>query len=287
MPDPQLDALVRTLAQTGARWQAGATPLAQLSIDQKRARLGVVVDQAALARAMAPQAVAVTPAFAPAVDWRNRNCVTPPKDQGNCGSCVSFCITGLVESMALIETGQNLDLSEADLHFCSSHGASCGGWWPDQALDQVRGRGLPDEAAFPYASAFEGSGGGPVCRTAADRDARAVKISSSGAISNITARKNHLTTVGPASAVLHVFEDFFAYTGGIYAHVSGSNVGLHCVLVIGYSEADQCWICKNSWGIGWGDGGYFRIGYGECGIDTEFPFSTGTGVKLPVRRGWS
>jgi len=289
MPNPQFDVdeLVRTLAQTGARWQARATPLTQLSIDQKRTRLGVVVDQAALAAAMAPRAVAVAAAFDPAVDWRNRNGanhVTPPKDQGHCGSCVSFCITGLVESMASIELGQNLDLAEADLHFCSSHGASCNGWWPEQALDQVRSRGIPDEAAFPYASAFEGSE--PFCHTVADRDARAVRITSSGTIANVTARKNHLTTVGPASACLHVFEDFFALGNGIYHHVSGSEVGLHCVLVIGYSEADSCWICKNSWGTEFGDGGYFRIAYGECGIDTEFPFAIGTGVALPVRHGW-
>src|SRR4051794_40902409 len=106
MADPQFDALVRILAQTGARWQARAMPIAQLPIDQKRARLGVVVDRAALAAAMAPRAVAVAAAFDSAVDWRNRNGanhVTPPKDQDNCGSCVSFCITGLVESMALIE----------------------------------------------------------------------------------------------------------------------------------------------------------------------------------------
>jgi hypothetical protein len=32
--------------------------------------------------------------------------------------------------MVLVKTGATVDLSEADLHFCSSHGANCGGWWP-------------------------------------------------------------------------------------------------------------------------------------------------------------
>jgi len=51
-------------------------------------------------------------------------------------------------------------------------------------------------------------------------------------------------------------------------HVSGPDGGLHCVEVIGYSEAEQCWICKNSWGAGWGEGGFFRIAYGQCAIDS-------------------
>jgi hypothetical protein len=39
--------------------------------------------------------------------------------------------------------------------------------------------------------------------------------------------------------------------------------------VVGYDDVAQCWICKNSWGAGWGDHGFVRIGYGECGLDAE------------------
>lgn len=290
MSDSQVSALAQTLARTNAKWQVRDTPLTQLPLETLRLRLGVVVDPAALAEAMAPKAEAVAPSFAPVVDWRNRNGrnnVTPPKDQGNCGSCVSFCVTGLVEAMASIEHGQTLNLSEADLHFCSSHGPSCGGWWPDQALAQVRERGVPDDAAFPYAAAFDGPNHTPRCHLSNNRNATAVKISSFASISNVTARKNHLTSVGPASAVIRVFNDFFAYSSGIYHHVTGAEVGLHCVLVIGYSDTDQCWICKNSWGTSWGDGGFFRIAYGECGIDSDFPFAVCTGTQIPVRHGWS
>ena len=287
----EIQRLTANLARARARWQPRQTVQSTWSDEDKRALLGVIVDRTALAAAMAPRAAAATaPNFAPAVDWRNRNGnhVTPVKDQRNCGSCVSFCAAATVESMASIECGQLLDLSEADLHFCSSHGPNCNGWWPDYAFAEIRTRGIPDEACFPYASAFAAPppNPNPRCIVGPNRDARAVKVTTSGTLANIVDRKNYLSNVGPCCAVMHVFNDFYSYASGVYHHVTGADLGLHCVEVIGYSEAEQCWICKNSWGAGWGDAGFFKIAYGEAGIDTEFPFWTARGVILPAEPRW-
>ena len=46
--------------------------------------------------------------------------------------------------------------------------------------------------------------------------------------------------------------------------------GGHAVLLIGWDDTKGAYLCKNSWGTNWGASGWFRIGYGECGIDTEF-----------------
>jgi len=69
-----------------------------------------------------------------------------------------------------------------------------------------------------------------------------------------------------------VYQDFFSYRSGIYKHVSGGLAGYHCIMIAGYDDTQQCWICKNSWGTGWGENGWFRIGYGECQIDSSFAF---------------
>jgi C1A family cysteine protease len=289
MPEVDIRALTTEIRSKNLTWRPRENVIAKLDDATKRRMLGVTAPPPQdLAGEMLAPPQAEAPAFAPAVDWRNRggNHVTPPKDQKNCGSCVSFCACGLVESMASIEHGQLLNLSEADSHFCSSHGANCGGWWPNDALGEIKNRGVVDEASFPYDSAFTGPGSGPVCKAVADRNAKAVKITSFGALATSTARKNHLTSVGPCSAVMEVYDDFFSYGSGVYSHVSGGLAGLHCVLVIGYSEAQQCWICKNSWGTGWGDGGYFKIRYGQCKIDTAYPFHFAKGVKLPAKKGW-
>jgi hypothetical protein len=38
-------------------------------------------------------------------------------------------------------------------------------------------------------------------------------------------------------------------------------------LFVGYDDTQGCWICKNSWGSAWGESGFFRIAYGQCGIE--------------------
>ena len=49
-------------------------------------------------------------------------------------------------------------------------------------------------------------------------------------------------------------------------------MGDHAICVVGFDDANGCWICKNSWGPGWGESGWFKIGYGECGMGSSFAF---------------
>jgi hypothetical protein len=235
---PQLDiaALSGSLRQVNARWQPRQTPQSLLSDNDKKALLGVIFSQQELDLAAAPPLAAATAAaasFAPAVDWRNRNGnhVTTVKDQKRCGSCVSFACTALVESMASIERGQLLDLSEADSHFCSSHGASCVGWNANDCLEQIQQRGVVSDALFPYMAAFENPPLNdpahpeywkPHCGNVPNRAASAVKINAHALLTDIAARKSHLTNVGPCAASFDVYDDFFSYGSGVYHHVSGA-----------------------------------------------------------------
>ncbi|MCC6725138.1 MAG: hypothetical protein IT258_11555, partial [Saprospiraceae bacterium] len=288
----KIQALTATLQKKQARWQAMETEVSTMSKAKRQKLLGVEVPAGFAfppdtASSRAPGEIAE---FAPAVDWRNRNGnhVTPVKHQGGCGSCVSFCTVAVTESMASIEKGQLLDLSEADQHFCSSHGPNCGGWWHDAAFQQIKNRGVCDEACNPYASSFTNNdiwNGTPSCKSCADRNNRAVKITNITTLNSTTDAKNYLTNTGPLAAILEVYTDFFSYQNGVYHKVSGVLEGLHCVTVIGYNETGQYWICKNSWGAGWGDGGFFCIAYGECKIDA-YPKIGVSGIVLPPARKW-
>jgi len=291
--------LTASLTEAKARWSPRITPQSLLGDEGKKALLGVIFSPADLAlREAGPQAAAPPPAgaFSPEVDWRNKNGnhVTPVEDQKYCGSCVSFACTGVVESMASIELGQLFDLSEADSHFNSNHGPSCAGWNSDACMAQLQARGQVTDAALTYMSAFDNppvidpatSLWKPYVRPTPNRPASQVTISRHGLIGDINARKTYLDTTGPCAASFDVYDDFYSYSTGVYHHVSGNAVGGHCVEVIGYSESEQCWIAKNSWGAGWGMAGFFKIAYGQCNFDV-YAFSTAGGVTVPATHGWS
>ena len=124
--------------------------------------------------------------------------------------------------------------------------------------------GIPDEGCFPYDSDQTSS--------CPDRDKRIVKIESWKTLTSASQAKEWISTRGPIIAGMHVYEDFFYYEGGIYRTAYGGYMGDHAVCVVGFDEAKGCWICKNSWGAGWGENGWFKIGYGESGFGTNFAF---------------
>lgn len=52
--------------------------------------------------------------------------------------------------------------------------------------------------------------------------------------------------------------DAVAQTGDVPMPAPGEQtLGGHCVLVVGYvvRSGRPVWVCRNSWGTGWGDGG--------------------------------
>jgi C1A family cysteine protease len=289
---------LRTKARVlGLRWRPGETANSHLSRLHARTRTGAVppagqaglVQRAAAAADRAEAFAAVAPRLPAKVDWRanNGNYVTPIRDQAFCGSCVAFGTVAVLESMIKIKAGAPglaVDLSEAHLFFCygpDKGAGACpdGGWWPDDSYPCLK-TGVVDEACFPYTDEDQ------PCHLAADWKTRLTKISAFNHLTKAADMKHHLATVGPMSACFTVYEDFaYAYTGGIYSYhpdTSGDIVGGHCVAIVGYDDSKLCWIAKNSWGKGWGEKGFFRIGYGQCGIDAEMWGINGTITGPPL-----
>lgn len=205
-------------------------------------------------------------------DWRNRggkSYVTAVKNQGSCGSCVAFGTLAAVESKVKIQRGYDTDvnLSEAHLFYCiaRSQGRRCNnGWWPEPAMIACRDTGVTDETCYPYVA------GDQNCSNLCGSWASSVtKITGYQVLDSINTIKDWIATEGPVQACFTVYNDFFGYNGGVYRQTSNDVAGGHCVCLIGYDDSLKCWIARNSWGTGWGNSGFFKIGYGECGIDSD------------------
>jgi C1A family cysteine protease len=268
----------------GAKWQAAETSLTKIPRAEQLKRLGFVPgpgdkslqEREGIAKANLEtfRTSATLAAGVPATyDLRNvggQNFITPITDQGNCGSCVAFGTVATVEATNRIQRNNpnlNIDLSEAHLFYCygRNDGRNCeNGWWPDPALNHFRDNGVVDETCYPYIAGDQNCSN--LC---SDWNNRLTKITSWQSMTSATDMKNWISTKGPLATCFTVYDDFYAYSNGIYSHVSGNLAGGHCVSVVGYNDINQYWICKNSWGSGWGDSGFFCIAYGQVGIDSE------------------
>jgi C1A family cysteine protease len=283
MSQDELMELQQAIQDRGHSWQAGSTSISTLPPEEQDRRLGLrlVPEEMDRIAGMMAEVVPLAIEFPPAWDWRNVEGVdwtTPIRDQGACGSCVAFGAVGVLEAMLKRhhdDASLQPDLSEAHLFFCGCGDCCDKGWWPSYALDYARDSGVPDEACFPYEDHDM-----PCSNSCTDWQGRAIRVVSWQEVFDVGARKEWLATKGPVIGCMAVYRDFFNYTGGVYRHTQGNLAGHHAVCVVGYSEAEQAWICKNSWGPEWGEAGWFKIGYGQCGMDSEFAMYAVEAVTL-------
>ncbi|KAI6193272.1 Gut-specific cysteine proteinase [Aphelenchoides besseyi] len=86
---------------------------------------------------------------------------------------------------------------------------------------------------------------------------------------NTAAAQAEILANGSIVAQFDVYYDFYNYKSGIYQHVSGNYVGGHGLIGWGVDNGTQYWLAANSWGVNWGDKGFFKIrrGNNECNFE--------------------
>jgi len=189
---------------------------------------------------------------------------TSIKDQGSCGSCYSFGASATYEGFCKKKSGVTYDLSEQDFLMKAKQigpYGGCSGWYLDTSMNLLKNNGVAEESCCPY-KAYE---------TACPATCQPVhKISNWSSTTDVNTIKNALNNYGPVYVGFAVYSDFNYYSTGVYRFASGSLRGYHAVCIVGYDDANQCFKVKNSWGTGWGEAGYFRIGYDQMKNSVQF-----------------
>jgi len=220
-------------------------------------------------------AVATRVTLPSSLDWRTSGKVTPVKNQGSCGSCWSFGTIGAFEASLLMNGNPSEDLAEEWLLDCNSFGYDCnGGWW---AFDDLT-NGAPRESCYPYV----GSAGS--CNTSCTKYyglSNWYYVGSSSGVPSTTDIKTALYTYGPLAVAVCVDSYFQNYNSGVFTHTSSGQVN-HAVMLVGWDDANSCWIMKNSWGTGWGESGYMRIAYGANSIGYAACYAIPTSTTPPA-----
>ncbi|XP_070283687.1 LOW QUALITY PROTEIN: cathepsin F [Myotis yumanensis] len=203
----------------------------------------------------------------PEWDWRKNGAVTKVKNQGMCGSCWAFSVTGNVEGQWFLKRGDLLSLSEQELVDCDTVDKACMGGLPSNAYSAIKTLGgLETEDDYSYSGHLQ------TCSFSAQKVK--VYINDSVELShNEQELAAWLAKNGPISIAINAFGMQF-YRHGI-SHPLRPLCSRwfidHAVLLVGYGNRSDVpfWAIKNSWGTDWGEEGYYYLhrGSGACGVN--------------------
>lgn len=213
------------------------------------------------------------------VDWTML--AEPIQDQGECGSCTAFGLTGVIEARYFQKYGKLIKLSERDIFFCS--GGKCNdGNTMEAPLIYAQDNGIATEECCPYGDVSMGrdhSCGDGRCN---EWWVEGIKIASWQKL-NTQSDIDTAIREGPIFICMAVPQSLMNYVGGIY-HSLGlfdSIIGYHAIGCFGKNFIDNWIEIRNSWGAqGWGEQslsnhiegekGWFRAKSDDTALEFEY-----------------
>lgn len=271
-----------SLKQRGLHWAAGDTPIARKTYAEKKLLwgdrvpnlsgfeyyIGGIFEVPASAATKGASAASVTAsAYVSDFSWRNKHgqsWLTPPRDQGGCGSCWAFGATGATELLTNLYFNRHLDLdlSEQEALSCMS-GGSCGGGAPEPVLDYIAQYGIFEETCFPYTATDQ------ACLAKCASPTENVRIGGRVPFNNDS--EDTLKSLILHSAVsMGIFDWWHVLTLAGYRTLKVGDAffvrdgsGNTQWITVRASDTDligkTVWEFKNSWGSAWGDNGYVYV----------------------------
>jgi C1A family cysteine protease len=199
------------------------------------------------------------------VDMRSQ--CPPIYDQGELGSCTGNAIAGAVQFDLMKQHMQDFIPSRLFIYYNervtegtvnSDSGASI-----RDGIKSVVNQGVCPETEWPYDINKFIDEPSQQCYT----DALVTKAASYSTVAQtLSQMKGCLASGYPFVIGFTVYQSFesdeVAKTGIVQMPSPGDGVvGGHAVLVVGYDDSQNSFICRNSWGTEWGMAGYFSMPY--------------------------
>ena len=213
-------------------------------------------------------------------------------DQGKIGSCTANAIAAAFEFELLRQHLTDFMPSRLFIYYneraMEGHVNFDSGAQIRDGIKSVATLGVCPETEWPYDDTPAVTDGGPwpagaragekppaTCYTDAKQ---AVALSYHRIIPNVDQFKGCLAAGFPFVFGFTVYSDFespqVAQTGEAQLPTQGEQaLGGHAVLAVGYDDATQRFLVRNSWGTSWGQQGYFTLPYAyltERGLASDF-----------------
>lgn len=199
-------------------------------------------------------------------DLREGNRMTPVRNQSTCGACWAFAACGSMEGWLKINAAEVWDFSEN--HMKNNHGFAFGHCFGGNneivTAYLARQIGPLAESDDPYNPTMVVPPN-PGAQIRKRMKAAPIFVSQNQILSEI---KSAIMNYGPLSTMMTYFQSNYNNTTKTY-YYGGPESPNHMVLLAGWDDTKVvpgapgagAWICKNSWGSWWGEGGYFYISY--------------------------
>lgn len=209
-------------------------------------------------------------------DWRDQNpqCVHPVRDQGQCGSCWAHGSSEAFSDRVCIQSQGKIDkvFSPQQLVNCDLLDHGCAGGFLTTPFLYYALVGAQEESCYgPYTSGTTGGRTESCFLKKWQCPVIKANLSSIKWLTTPQAIQEEIQKNGPINTGFKVYDDFLNYKSGVYVKNSDKLLGGHAVKIIGWGVENNVnyWIVQNSWTESWGEKGYFRIKFGECGIDAN------------------